>query len=229
MKHVLHLAVVTFWLIVNYTYGQNRISPEDTFPPSESKLFSFHVPEEQMLKLDMLSLIQVMNTRGMQGVFRIGYERKIFTSWSLAGEISSFWQISSGTTPPSIFISEKDIIGVALGPRYYYNQPARILTGRSADNLSANYFSLNFSTRLMPTQKGWTATDKSGLLYSDNFSIAPGWGFQRRIMRRGFLDFNIGAKFSYGDPVRSKIFHPKGGEKGWQFLPVTSFRMGLAL
>ncbi|MEZ4777120.1 MAG: hypothetical protein R3D00_28345 [Bacteroidia bacterium] len=230
MKHLLPLWIVTLLFFYSYSSGQNRIAPEDSFPPSESRLFSLRVPEKQMIKLDLTNLIRISRNGYVHGIFRAGYERKIFTTWSLTGEISTSWYTAIGIgNLRKLYYAEEQVIGVAVGPRYYYGMQKRIREGRSADNLSANYLGLVLSTRLQPEQKGWTATDDTGILYSDNVAITPMLGFQRRILRYGFLDFSFGAKFSYGDPVRSKVFHPKGGEMGWQFLPMTSFRMGLAL
>lgn len=230
MKHLLPLGILLLLLVYHPLSGQNRIAPEDSFPPSESHLFALRVPEKQMIKLDLLSLIRISSNGYIHGILRAGYERKLLKTWSFTGDISTSWYTSLGKgNPRYLYYQEEKVIGVAVGPRYYYGMQNRIWEGKSADNLSANYLGLVFSTRLQPQQKGWTATDDTGILYADNFAITPMFGFQRRIFRHGFLDFSFGTKFSYGDPVRSKIFHPKGGETGWQFLPVTSFRMGLAL
>ncbi|MEZ4828373.1 MAG: hypothetical protein R3C61_19090 [Bacteroidia bacterium] len=232
MKHLIPLAILFFLCLTPLlSFSQKHFTAkEDSFPPSEARLFSLRIPERQLLKLDLLPVMRLSSNGYIHGVVRAGYERKIFTSWSMIAEVATPWQVFMGKgNPRNKYYSDDLSVGFATGPRYYYNLRERMQDGRNADNLSANYLGMLFSTRLKPYQNGYTTTDRSGLLYSDNFAITPLWGFQRRLMRIGFLDFSFGAKFSYGDPVRAKVFHPKGAEAGWQFLPVTSLRIGLAL
>lgn len=229
MKQTIPLVFLCWFISIFNLHGQDSSALNDTFPPSEAKLFSLKVPESSMLKLDLVNLVQQANTRGIIGMARIAYEQKLKTSWSLNGELSTSYILNFDPKRPANMLLDESVIGVGFGTRYYHNLQQRINEGKNADNLSANYFSFMAGTRLKPSASGWTATDRTSTLYTDNISLYYLYGMQRRIFSFGFMDFNIGFKFSYGDPPRSTIIIPRDAENGWQFIPITSFRIGLAL
>ena len=198
--------------------------------PAVPDLFQFKVSEEYMFKLDLLNLVRDLSENGIIGVLHIGYEQKLKTSWSLNAELATayFFQVRPNGNP-NILLGDGSI-GFSLAPRFYYDMNKRIAAGKALSNMSANYVSLSVSTRLMQLETGATATDNGVYLYSDNLGVAPLFGVQRRLTDRGYFDFNIGGRLSYGDPIRSGLPGTKiiGNRGPWQFYPVTNLRMGLA-
>ncbi|MEX0968581.1 MAG: hypothetical protein WD077_15220 [Bacteroidia bacterium] len=103
-----------------------------------------------------------------------GYERKLSRSFSINGEagFNQYYSFGEGSNDKTFWLSG------SLGPRYYYNINRRIRLGKSANNLSANYFSAmaNFGV--------------NGLAPGPSFSAL--YGLQRRIGDNFFIDLGIG-------------------------------------
>ena len=97
-----------------------------------------------------------------------------------------------------------------------------------------NYWGLNMGTRFSPQAVNWPQVDEVHLGFIDNFSFIPHYGWQRKIMKRGFVDLNVGIKASYGENVR--MGHSAAGPNNqasqikriWQWYPVSKIRLGFA-
>jgi hypothetical protein len=87
----------------------------------------------------------------------------------------------------------------SLEPRYYYNLKKRIAQGKSANNLSGSYFSIELSG-------GYgESINESYISISDNrvdtikrfemkgiyYAVEPKWGIQKRLFRNGYMDFSF--------------------------------------
>lgn len=101
----------------------------------------------------------------------IAYEYKLDPSFSLLAEARGF----------PLFFSD---LSASVALRYYYDMEKRIKQGKSANNFSGNYFSIQ----------------QTNLVYHPGAIIGiPGiellYGLQRKLGRRGFIDVNLGPRY----------------------------------
>ncbi|MBK7936464.1 MAG: hypothetical protein IPJ82_04995 [Lewinellaceae bacterium] len=75
-------------------------------------------------------------------------------------------------------------------PRLYYDMPARIRHGKSANNLSGNYIGLEYGRVQQSRRDG---PDPGNWFSSNTYSLR--FGLQRRLFRFGYVDINAGAGF----------------------------------
>ncbi|MGB3585418.1 MAG: hypothetical protein WBA23_02705 [Tunicatimonas sp.] len=84
-------------------------------------------------------------------------------------------------------------LGADVALRYYYALPRRVMKGKSANNLSANYFSIQSNN----SWNGYRTARAPGMFNSDlqifrsnSFSLL--YGLQRRLGKYGYIDVNLG-------------------------------------
>jgi hypothetical protein len=156
-------------------------------------LFRCFEEEKSLWKFDIQHLIpSIMKSRFKDGSsFVMGlsaaYEHKIGqSSWSINTELGGHYI----TNPPSSYNALKNVhVGLALEPRFYYNQKKRIAKGLSANNLSGNYFSLETSVNY-DNLKVLNASSQD-IWESTVMRFAPKWGMQRRLFKNGFFDLSV--------------------------------------
>jgi hypothetical protein len=86
-----------------------------------------------------------------------------------------------------------------IEPRYYYNLKKRIAQGKSANNLSGGYFSIELSGGYYESidgnhiqlSDGRLDTIKRFELKGTYYAIEPKWGIQKRLFKNGFMDFSF--------------------------------------
>ena len=105
----------------------------------------------------------------IESVLKLSFEKKYRPDWS--------WFARTKLVAINRGIRESSFSG---GIRYYYNINKRILKGKSANNLSANYVAVE------PDLRFNYGRGDSG------FSVKLLYGIQRRIGKRGYLDFDVG-------------------------------------
>jgi hypothetical protein len=81
-------------------------------------------------------------------------------------------------------------------PRWYYRQPSRIRSGKSANNLSDNYFSVYRDWIFLPKTADGRTIHSYGL----------SWGFQRRLLNYGFADISL---FAAREHINSPYGRPQ--------------------
>lgn len=133
--------------------------------------------------------------------YRVAYERKIGVPFSFIGQyrhLMNGWQSNA--------------LGLDFGVRYYYALPRRIGKGKSANNLSANYFSIqNDNTwggvRDLLYLRPITFSD---IYTTSTHSVSLLYGLQRRLGKHGYIDVNFGytyyPEFKNMPPLRSGYF-----------------------
>ena len=142
------------------------------------------VEETSMFKVG-LSNIGFAGYYGISMGLRIAYERKISVPFSVFVQYRH--QMHGWTS---------NGLGLDVALRYYYSLPSRIKRGKSANNFSANYFSLQ-------SNNGWEAgyafsgsglyVQREGTYYRPSVSLL--YGIQRRLGKRGFVDVNLGGTY----------------------------------
>jgi len=134
------------------------------------------IEELSMFKIGLATApFQFVERNGFLGL-QIGYEKKLRKDFSLIGNISAV------IVP---LPSNEEVINFSIAGRYYYNIIERIWEGKGANNLSANYFSL---------QLGSYSVLYNGPFYiSKRPQVEALYGMQRRLGRLCFIDANFGA------------------------------------
>jgi hypothetical protein len=146
--------------------------------------------EKQVLKVDVRGLFENIKRDSLSSHFSVAFETKINTSFSV--NTSANFNLNKYKGIDSKYsLSE---ISVGFEPRFYYNLRKRIAKGKSANNLSGNYFSigsyLNINEEIYISQLN--TRFETTVKYPRNYvSFVPKWGIQRRIFKHGFIDVNI--------------------------------------
>ncbi|MEL6843798.1 MAG: hypothetical protein AAFP02_11365 [Bacteroidota bacterium] len=182
--------------------------------------------QPRMLKIDLMQLILGQRNSQVSGVLHLSYEQKIKPAWSINTEVASPYLLGKDGTS-SLWPFASGIVAVGVGPRFYPRFVRLHTFGERENHLSADYVSVMFGTRLKQSPGGSSATDRAPSWYTDNVAFSLLYGIQRRIYHYLYVDFNLGIKTSYGDPIRQwgpsiQIMNR------WQVQPVTSLRLGVA-
>lgn len=142
------------------------------------------VQETSMFKVG-LSNLGFGGYYGLSMGLRIAYERKISVPLSL------FFQYRH-----QMYGWTSNGLGLDVALRYYYSLPGRIKKGKSANNFSANYFSLqsknDISARYADRPFPYPI-QRDGTLFDPSVSLL--YGIQRRLGKRGFVDVNLGGSW----------------------------------
>ncbi|MGB3778506.1 MAG: hypothetical protein WA960_09105 [Tunicatimonas sp.] len=216
------LAVSSFGLFTYLTAAAQQDSVSVTYAeePAESSNFSLKekyrywtrasVEEKSMLKAGLSGI----GYGGFYGLFlehAFALERKINVPFSVLA------QYRHGMTG-----WENSHLGLDVGVRWYYSLPRRIRQGKSANNLSANYFSVQLDNTwsgghtYVPrgqfvSVETWTSrTSHVSLLY----------GIQRRLGKHGYVDFNVGGAYrpkQWSGDSRRRFFFDSNFSIGFAF------------
>ena len=130
-----------------------------------------------LLKIDLLSPLFYSLSDGereedellIESIVKVSFEKKYRPDWS--------WFTRAKLYGINRRLRESSLSG---GIRYYYNLNRRILRGKSANNFSANYIGVEPNLRFN-YRKG-----------DSGFSVKLLYGIQRRIGKRGYVDFDVG-------------------------------------
>ncbi len=146
--------------------------------------------ERQMFKIDLINALQTLTPNYLGGILLVAYEKKLGRSpFSLQLEAETDYSFYDYTGFTGRYVS----LGVALGPRYYYNLKRRIAKGKSGNNLSADYLTLRLSaTRTNQFEEDNVLNQETRDQRFLNFLVTPAWGIQRRIFRHGYIGYQIG-------------------------------------
>ncbi|MDN5201463.1 hypothetical protein QQ008_08825 [Fulvivirgaceae bacterium BMA10] len=209
--------VIAFYVLVVHstaTAQNEKVTIESSEETMEEGRFSkllgtyndiVRIQEEKLtlFKIDLISPIGFIiteerrevseNNLDIQSTFRFAYEKKYRPAWS--------WLVAT-----KLRLDELDIV-LSGGVRYYYNINRRILKGKSANNFSANYLSLQPDFRITEHYESFSPLTLKML-----------YGIQRRLGKRGYFDVNVGLV----GPVETM------NEKGGTITGTASVELGLA-
>ena len=178
--------------------------------------------ENQLFKINIASPFTLTN-RQFNFSLPISYERKIAKSaWSINTELNLSFSYLSRKALQS-FGSQFLVAGSAflVQPRYYYNLKKRIREGKSANNLSGNYFAIMGSQLLSFSDMDYNPVFqvKRETHWSNTRAAYATWGMQRRIFEKGFFDFQLGLLYKERSTTKNQPI----------FEPYSSFKLGFAL
>lgn len=92
-------------------------------------------------------------------------------------------------------------LGLDVALRYYYSLPRRIRQGKSANNLSANYFSVQFDNTWSGSGGRFVVSNQPAYFDQQtrrSSQVLLLYGIQRRLGRHGYVDFNLGGAYRPG-------------------------------
>jgi hypothetical protein len=158
--------------------------------------------EQNLWKFDISKLLPVFNKYNMSSSLNAAYEFKLGDSkaWSINTNLDIYLRRLKFVYAP---ISDQNFYFqtayLSVAPRYYYNINKDIARGKSANNLSGCYFSLEVGAGVRSSlQKLATVPGFAGPGYDpDDFGvehvlkIIPKWGIQKRLSKNGFIDFSF--------------------------------------
>jgi hypothetical protein len=173
-------------VFVSIAQDTGRLEQQQFASPYDA-VFGTYEPARWLFKLDAASLLPAfMYLPGDNGQnfdetgLRLDAEYKISPAFSLN---ASYWlrfgEVGSWLSGGDIYFQGHQF---RLEPRWYYNMSRRIQEGRSANNLSGNYFGLELTQHLRVNNS----------TFFNHRSAAVRFGVQRRLFRYGYFDMSYG-------------------------------------
>ncbi|SNR69551.1 hypothetical protein [Hymenobacter mucosus] len=198
---------------------------EDQLFRKISRFTRQRVEEQRLLKIGLTEFRHARQDGELRDAhygLNLIYEQKVRPQWSVLAELSpEFVRYREALHGP---VTNGVVLASQVAGRYYYNLNKRIRLGKSANNFSANYFSLALGTSYGKRGYGTPLTTNDNLLRGDavRASIAALYGIQRRLGRYGFVDVYAGLPL----PLIPKV-GPLAGNNNFRLL--LDLRLGLAL
>lgn len=173
-------------VFISIAQDTGRLEQQQFANPYDA-VFGTYEPTRWLFKLDVASLLPAfMYLPGDNGQnfdetgLRLDAEYKISPAFSLN---ASYWlrfsEASGLFRGDGVYFQGHQF---RLEPRWYYNMPRRIREGRSANNLSGNYFGLELTQHLRSNNSS----------FFNHRSAAVRFGVQRRLFRYGYFDMSYG-------------------------------------
>ena len=164
-------------------------------------LFRCFEEEDRLLKINLLGLLKVLDTRNISAQTSISYETWLIKekSISLATTVKLhrkyFAATPSKLNSPNVLPSENYIVQLTVEPRYYKDLKKRIAQGKSARNFSANYWALPIAWEYRRYRNTSNKPSDANDVFknSNNVIVAVAYGAQRRLFRNGYYDISFGA------------------------------------
>lgn len=141
----------------------------------EKNIWTYHKVDNDMWKVDLFGFVYSLNKEGVSGKINIGYEKSIQqSSFSIATNLLFHQQVHPGRY-------KQNQLSIQIAPRYYYNLKKRMRRGKTANDLSAEYFSI---------RNQWNIHDEHWIRRRYKLSIL--WGIQRRVFEKMYINYELG-------------------------------------
>lgn len=143
----------------------------------DHSFWSYRQDDYDMWKVDLFGLFYELNKAGISGKINIGYEKSIKQSaFSIATNVLYFQQVF-----PDAYWDKQNQLSIQIAPRFYYNLKKRMQKGKTANDLSAEYFSI---------RNQWNISKSRG--WQENYSVSLLWGIQRRVFEHMYINYELG-------------------------------------
>lgn len=142
--------------------------------------FMFHEETNWLFKANLLLNSEFNGTANL----KLSLEKKIFKNFSLNAVLFNYTSFNLGIYPGPY---NEDGIEFSLEPRWYYNKRRHILNNEPTTNLSGAYFAVGAGYRMALTNQTHVTNYKN----LEFIPLFAKWGFQRRFLKRGYLDVGI--------------------------------------
>jgi hypothetical protein len=213
-----HKPIISTDQRLNIGLGLFMSDDKDKVAPIGSKCDILHCFDEQysMWKIDLFNAFSF--TRNRWGTLlnvspNLAYEQKLGRSpFSIEGALrttyshdwfnATVWDGSDITTAPA---SDREAYWKAqIELRWYYNMEKRILSGKSGNNLSGAFVGAHISKTsliggLTKVNYPETIYGPYNNYYYDNAEANIVWGYQQRLLDRGFIQFKIGTGVAFAE------------------------------
>lgn len=176
-------------------------------------VFGTHNPTRFLLKWNVLAVLLPVNEGEEESLAAVGYDEvdADISRIELSAELKMTRWLSVQTTGSVGFLEGDFYKGKQkrtewrVEPRFYFDMPTRIKSGKSADNLSGNYIGAEYERIRQTARKG---TEPGIAFTSNTYSLRV--GLQRRLFRYGYADISGGIGYrdvtydAYGPQYRSR-------------------------
>ncbi len=180
MNKVFNLSVIIVFF-ASLSFAQNSVSSEYSEEELDTTSFKYKYDYLVRAQEEKLQLIKIDLWSKAFNRLEFGYERKVVSNFSMLVKV--------GTRGLGLFSwNRQDVSDIrddlqafyVIAPRYYYNLNKRIDEGKSANNFSADYISV----------QGEHSFHVNNSNYKAIFSVL--YGIQRRIGKYAYMDINFG-------------------------------------
>ena len=193
------LAVSSFGLFTYLTAAAQQDSVSVTYAeePADSSSFSLKEKYRYWTRANVEDKFMLKN--GISGLgFGGDYGFFLENTFSAEKKISVPFSVLAQFRLPLTQWGRDDYWGVDVAVRYYYSLRRRIRKGKSANNLSANYFSIQMDNTWpdgsdFVVQALQPVVVETRVSYIRQFSLL--YGVQRRLGRLAYIDFNVGGSY----------------------------------
>lgn len=173
-------------------------APTQRFVKAYRKFIRAQVEEKTLFKLGAVPELgyagYVGAVYGLQA--ELGVEQKLVPALSVLASLRTRYRHVGNQ------FDEVTLRGTLAG-RWYYAQNRRMRTGKSANNFSNQYLTLQGSQYLL-SRKQMKQTGEVQSLDADNW-VGIGFGVQRRLGRFGYIDWTIGPAYAVNRPHRFAV------------------------
>jgi hypothetical protein len=158
-------------------------------------VFNCFEEEKSLFKVDLRGLLIGVSEYGFRSQPIIAYEHKLNTSWSLNHEARFKLSVPFTEDINALDYGSRNFAATYnIEPRYYYNMKKRIAEGKSANNLSGNYFSLAAGYTYRYFKANQSGDPKVVNIRKEErhyIAFLPKYGIQRKIFNKGFVDISF--------------------------------------
>lgn len=189
--------ISSFQFTTSLTFGLAWGKTSANYNPNTCDALKCFVEENRIWKVDLINLAQIANQR-FTGNVNIAYEQKLWKSpWSVTPEFNfnydaKFFDSDGRSSNSSMWLR--------VGLKNYYNLKKRIAKGKSANNLSGDFWGLYFTQRRF--EQLFSGFSNPSIPTYVTFS--PVWGLQRRLFKNAFFEFSLGPSFQIWTQDRSQ-------------------------
>lgn len=209
-RQIRKLNIIVLLLLTSISFMHLRAQNEKTFQAGHSYsdsvvaylspleyAFMFHEDNKWLLKTTLL--IDTDNNGAK--TLKFSYEQKLNEGFSLHAALFNYTVFNLGLDPGGYYNFGLEH---SLELRWYYRTRAMKQSKKAFGSLSGAYFALGAGYRKLHTSN-LSATDYNNL---DFVPVFAKWGFQRRFLKRGYVDVGLtaGNNFSLGDQIWSSMF-----------------------
>ncbi len=177
--------------ITNYKVGIGLTIGGKSDTSIKNNIWNYHQIDTDIWKIDLSGLLTTLGKGWIGGKINIGYEKSIKQSpFSITTNLLYFH-----LTSPYDYYGVNQL-RLQIAPRYYYNLKKRMQNGKTANNLSADYFSFRNQLNLLGDNSRW----------DNQYTFSLLWGAQRRVFKSMFINYELGYDFpSWPDQTQGEF------------------------
>ena len=178
------------------------------------------VPPATLFKLGADALRTEVGAWGVSLPLYGGVERQLGRHWSFTADLT-----------PNVSLSDRgprlSRLGVALGPRYYYNQARRQRLNKTTRLLNGPYLQLQYRSEFRGYYGGAYYGTPGQRYYRHLPSLDALWGYQHQVGRYGFFDLGAGLGLRHDEPYLGEALRLPD-DTAWGLTLTLRARVGVA-